>query len=59
MPPVLAAMIGHQAAIEPVIRIAEKNLRPPVAALGHMVRKMWKDDPGEAGHVMRLNGIDG
>ena len=42
----------------PVIRVAEKRPRPSVAALGHMVRNMRKNDAGEASHVTKLTGIE-
>jgi hypothetical protein len=51
-------MIGQKVAVAPVIRVAEKRPRPPVAALGYVVRNMWKDDAGETSHAVRLTAIE-
>jgi hypothetical protein len=52
-------MLGQKVAVAPVIRVAEKRPRPPVTALGYMVRNMWKDDAGETSHAARLTVIEG
>jgi hypothetical protein len=50
-------MLGQKVAIASVIRVAEKRPRPPVAALGYVVRNMWEDNAGEAGHAARLTVV--
>jgi hypothetical protein len=50
-------MLGQKVAVAPVIRVAEKRPRPPVTALGYMVRNMWKDDAGETSHAVRLTVV--
>jgi hypothetical protein len=46
-----AAGLGQQIAIERVIGLAEKCLRAPIAALGHVVRDAGNNESREASHV--------
>ena len=43
--------LEDEIAIEGIIRRLPENRHAPIAALGHVVRNVGNDDPGEAGHT--------
>ena len=45
-----ARVLGQKIAIEPIVFVAEKRARPPVAALGDVVRDSRKHRAGKTGH---------
>ena len=45
-----ARVLGQKIAIETIVVIAEKRARPPVAALGDVVRDSRKHRSGKTGH---------
>ena len=51
------AMFGEQIAVERVILITKKGLRPPVTALSDMVRDAGNDEAGEAGHAGKARAM--
>jgi hypothetical protein len=45
-----AAVFGEQREIKAIVRFAKEGLCPAIAALGHMVRDVGKNNTGKAGH---------
>jgi hypothetical protein len=45
---------GQKVTIEGVVLVAEKGLRPPVAALGHVVGQAGDDNAGQTSHAVKL-----
>ncbi len=42
------AGLAEQIAVERVVRVGEEHPLAPVAALGHMMRKVWNHEPADA-----------
>jgi hypothetical protein len=45
---------GQKVTVEGVVLVAEKGLRPPVAALGHVVGQAGDDNAGQTSHAVKL-----
>ena len=49
-----ARLLGQEVAIDLLIPALEEDRLAPIAPLGHVVRKTWNDDAGEASHARNL-----